>query len=153
MKKAQTEIMGLAIVVILIVLGATFVIRQIITKEPVDYKKEFTQAELASNMLNTLLETTAKDCDYTITELLQNCGQSGSIECNNMGPCQYVEETAKHIFSKTLEEWNIGYEFKAYDSINEKFVLGKTCIGNKKSKIFPIPTGSGTLSVRLDICG
>ena len=157
MKKAQTEIIGLVIVIILVILGATFFIRYMMYKEPMEYKKEFTQAELASNMLNTFLETTS-DCNgitYTMSELLQNCGQGGGIVCGgNPDSCEYVKDAAEKIFEKTLDLWSPNnYEFKVFfDEDSPKIYLGNPCAGNRKSKTFPIPTSSGTLSVRLDIC-
>jgi hypothetical protein len=82
-KKSQTEIMGLAIIIILIIVGATFVIRFIISKEPADYKKDFTHAELAINMINTFLETTSESCKkLSMTELLQDCGATSGISIN-----------------------------------------------------------------------
>ncbi len=156
MKKAQSEIMGLAIVVILLILGMTFVIRFMASKEPVDYKKQFTQSELASNMINTFLKSTSRDCNgLSMTELLQDCGQSRGIICgNDMDSCEYVEDTAQFVFSNTLEAWKMDYEFKAFADEEEPiFTLGKTCLGSKKSKLFPIPTASRTLFVKLDICG
>ncbi|MDP6547359.1 MAG: hypothetical protein QF917_00150 [Candidatus Woesearchaeota archaeon] len=156
MKKGQTEIMGLAIVVILLILGMTFVIRFMINKEPVDYKKQFTQAELASNMLNTFLKSTSKDCnELSMTELLQDCGQNRGIYCENgKDSCVYAEETAQFVFANTLEKWNLDYELNAFvDEEDPIFVLGEVCPGSKKSKLFPIPTSSRTLFVKLDICG
>ncbi|MAE42762.1 hypothetical protein CMO93_03250 [Candidatus Woesearchaeota archaeon] len=154
-KKAQTEIIGLAIVVILLIIGMTFVIRFMMTKEPVDYKKQFTQAEIASNMINTFLKSTSQDCnELSMTELLQDCGQSMSIHCNGKVSCDYVEETVQDIFNQTLEVWKINYEFKVFQQEEiPKFTLGTPCPASKKSKTFPIPTSSGTLFVKLDICG
>ena len=45
MKKAQTEIIGLTIIIILIILSLTFVFRFIVTKEPIEFKKEITLFE------------------------------------------------------------------------------------------------------------
>jgi len=159
MKKAQTEIMGLAIIVILIIIGLTVVIKFITSKEPAEFKKEFTRSELASNMLNTFLGTSIKDCDgLTVTEFLQDCGQSNSIICGTQKSCKYVEDTAKDIFEKTLEKWGIDYEFKVFEIVNEKEKLlfdsiGNECKENKKSKTFPIPTASEVIFAKLDICG
>ena len=161
MKKAQTEIIGLAIIVILLILGLTFVVKFIINKEPTEFRKEFTQSELATNMLNTFLETTSEDCSgFSMTELLQDCGQSGSIFCGpikNKKSCDYVEQEAGIIFGSTLGEWNVGYEFKVFKKVGDDEVplfnsLGPKCPGDKKSKTFPIPTTSGTLFAKLDIC-
>ena len=156
MKKAQTEIMGLAIVVILLVLGMTFVIRFMIDKEPIDFKKRYTQAEIASNMLNTFLKSTSRDCnELSMTELLQDCSHTKSIICQNgMLSCDYVEDTAQEVFGKTLETWNFDYELRVFrDIANPIFTLGLACPLSKKSKTFFIPTSSGTLSVILDVCG
>ena len=155
-RKSQTEIIGLAIVVVLLIIGMTFVIRFMLAKEPVDYKKQFTQAEIASNMLNTFLKSTSKDCNgLTMTELLQDCGHSKSIFCQNgKVSCDYAEETAQEVFNKTLDAWNLDYEFKAFQQEESPiFTLGSPCHASKKSKTFPIPTGSGTLFVKLDVCG
>ena len=155
-RKSQTEIIGLAIVVILLIIGMTFVIRFMLNKEPIDYKKQFTQAEIASNMINTFLRSTSGDCDdLTMTELLQDCGQSKSIFCENgQDSCDYVGGTAEFIFGETLVSWNIDYEFKVFlIEENPLFTLGSPCPASKKSKTFPIPTSSGTLFVKLDVCG
>ena len=156
MKKAQTEIIGLAIVVILLIIGMTFVIRFMLSNESADYKKQFTQAEIASNMLNTFLKLNSKDCNsLTMTELLQDCAQSKSIFCENgKVSCDYVKESAESVFGQTLNQWNVDYELKAFlQEKNPIFTLGKICPASKKSKTFPLPTGSGTLFVKLDVCG
>jgi len=155
-KKSQTEIIGLALVVILLIIGMTFVIRFILAKEPVDYKKQFTQAEIASNMLNTFLKLTSRDCNgLTMTELLQDCSQSKSISCqNDQLSCDYAQEAAKEIFNATLDSWNQDYEFKAFQKEESPiFTLGQPCPASKKSKTFPIPTISGALFIKLDVCG
>ena len=134
----------------------TFVIRFMLANEPVDYKKQFTQAEIASNMLNTFLKTASKDCNgLTMTELLQDCGHSKSIFCEDgLGSCGYSEETAREVFNNTLDAWRLDYEFKAFHQEESPiFTLGTACPASKKSKTFPIPTGSGTLFVKLDVCG
>ena len=150
------EIIGLAIVIILITLAMIFVVRFVVIKKPAEFKKAFTQTELASNMVNTFLKTTSRDCNgLSMTELLQDCAQSQAIYCENgMVSCRYVNETASLVFADTLESWNIGYEFKAYlEEQNPILGQGKACIGEKKSKLFPIPTAARTLYVKLDICG
>ena len=156
MRKAQIEIAGLVVIIILIIIGMVFVIR-FMSKEPIDYKKQFTQAELASNMINTLLKTTSLCNGISMTEVLQNCSMNPAapvLICKNgQNSCEYFIGTSQQIFTETLEKWNIGYEFKVFNDENTLFTLGQTCIGDKKSKLFPVPTESGILSVKLDICG
>ena len=157
-KKSQMEILGLAIVVVLILIATIFVVRFIAFAPPANYRNTFVSAELASNTLNTFLRTSAGACSQlTMTELLQDCAQAASVTCDNgENSCDYAESTAKSIFSKTLNSWNMSYEFLAYTNINEPyFRLGRKCSEefDKSSKQFPIPTNAGTMYVKLDICG
>lgn len=156
MRKAQMEILGLAIVVVLILVATVFVVRFLVLKTPTEYRKGFVSAELASNMINTFLNTAAKDCSQlTMTELLRDCAQTTSIVCDNgQDSCKYTESTAKVIFDSTLVKWNIKYEFLAYVNINQPLIkLGTSCKAEKRSKLFPLPISSATMYVKLDICG
>ena len=155
-KKSQVEIMGLAIVVLLIIIGVIFVIRFVSVRKPAEFKAEFTQTQLASNMLNAFLKSKTENCfGMSITELLQDCAQSQSVTCgNDEDSCTYVESTAEAIFSETLEKWNLEYQFQLYfQGENPIISLGQACVGEKKSKIFPVPTRTGSLYTKLDICG
>lgn len=152
-RKAQTEIIGLVIVIILIILGISFATRFI--SGPTDYKKQFTQTEIASNTLNALLKTTSNCNELSMTELLQACAENPGLICGNgQNSCEHFILVTQQIFSKTLEKWSIDYEFKVFqEKENPLFALGEICIGDKKSELFPIPLPSGALFVKLDICG
>lgn len=155
-KQSQMEILGLAIVVVLILVATIFVVRFLVIKAPTEYRKGFVSSEIASNMLNTLLKTAAKDCSQlTITELLQDCAQARSITCDDgKDSCKFVESTANHIFDQTFDKWNMKYEFLAYTDVNAPLIkLGKPCRADKRSKIFPIPISAATMYTKLDICG
>jgi len=150
--KGQMEIMGLAVIVILVSAGILFAVNFIILKEPTDYKKEYTQTELASNIVNTLLRTNAP-CNLEFRELYQDCGKAPGnpqVRCEGVSSCKYINDTTSLILNQTLGKWNIGYEFTAGDIVN----IG-SCPGERKRKIFPIPLDPGgerVLSVTLDIC-
>ena len=150
------EILGLAIVVVLILVATIFVVRFLVLKAPTEYRKGFVSSELASNMLNTLLKTAAKECSQlTITELLQDCAQARSITCDNgQDSCKFVESTANYIFDQTFDKWNMQYEFLAYTDISSPLIkIGKPCKADKRSKLFPIPISAATMYTKLDICG
>ena len=156
MKKGQTEILGLAIVVVLVLVATTFVIRFLVNKSPADYRKNFVAEQLASNMVGTLIRTTTDCSKLTVTELLQDCSQSGTISCSNKNSCEFVEDTAKFIFSQTLDKWNYKYEFKAYYASDSNQLLmhriGQQCKGDKEQGTFSIPTNTGNINVELNIC-
>ena len=150
------EILGLAIVVVLILVATIFVVRFFVLKTPTEYRKGFVSSELASNMLNTLLKTAAKDCSLlTMTELLQDCAQARSIICGNAeDSCRHAESVTKGIFAQTFDKWNINYEFLAYTDISSPLIrVGKPCKADKRSKLFPIPISLATMYTKLDICG
>lgn len=155
MKKAQMEILGLAIVVVIIVVAMVFVVRFMLIQPQSDYRKPFVNSEMASNMLNSFLKTAASQCSQlTMTELLEDCAQSKSIACSNsQDSCAYVDSTARAIFEKTLEEWNLGYGFLAYTDKDKPLIqLGSGCSGERRSKLFAIPTSTATVYVYLELC-
>jgi hypothetical protein len=161
-KKSQMELMGLAIVVLLLLVGLTFAIRFVVLKKPNNFKKGFIDTELASNTLNTFLKTNSRDCrKLTMSELIQDCakGYPGTIDCNDdilitNFSCNYVEDTAASIFSNTLGRINARYQLLAYtqDTQTTPFIeIGQRCQADKKSKTFLVPS-TVTVNVRLDIC-
>ena len=148
------DIMGLALVVVLISLGFLFVLKFNILKKPTDVHKDFTSIELSSNFLSTLLKTTSADCySLTFTELFQDCGKGPTIFCeNSRDSCRYMEDKTELLLNKTLEEWNVKYEFAAYTDPTQPKIFFGGCPGEKRSKFFPLPLGASTMYLRLDIC-
>ena len=150
------EILGLAIVVVLILVAATFVVRFLLLKQPADYRKGFVSKQLSSNTISALLKTTTECSNLDMTELLRDCAQSRSITCDNgKDSCGFAEGTAKYIFSKTLDTWGRSYEFKAYtnDPTQPILKLGNPCKGDIEPSLFLVPIlNSGNIYVKLDIC-
>lgn len=168
MKKAQTEILGLAIVVVLVIIATILVVKFGFSKST-NVRNDFTSSQEASNILNTFLKTSASDCSQlTMTELLQDCAQGTGIVCGNgEDSCGYVKSAATAILSGTIGAEKKKYEFLACSNFNLKEIKCydptplvkidnppdiQPCPGQKKLKIFPIPINSGTIYVKLEIC-
>lgn len=160
------EILGLAIVVILILVATLFIVRFLVIKKPSEVRKGFISTEIASNMLNTFLNTNADDCNQmTMTELLQDCARApdagGVVQCSDtQKSCSFVRSKAISIFEQTLDTWNIKYIFLAYLNPSQQLFQASNlpdttaCI-EKKSRLFPMPvdpTSTITMYVKLDIC-
>src|SRR3989338_6564493 len=149
-KKGQQEIMGLAIVIILIILGILAIARLGPSQE-FSYKKDYEHYKLASSMLDTLLRTTGMDCNgVSMAQILRDCVDNPNSlgVCNAQDSCAYFEQQSREIFKNTMELWKTDYEFSVfYDESDPIIKLGKQCV-NKKSELFPVPAKSGILLVK-----
>lgn len=128
MAKGQTEILGIAIVIVLLLMGLIFLLRFSTPEEDSILKERLRRAQVANNVLNAMLRTSDTNCDPIkkprIEELLIDCGENpglgpgGSVVCKgingNKQSCQYVKELIeKEILKKTVEQWKLGYELTA----------------------------------------
>lgn len=182
MKKGQTEIFGLAIVVLLISVGFLFAIG-FFAQKPSEIKKEFAQTEIGSNLLSSMLKVTVVDCNnLEMTELIQDCAENpeeaNQIDCDpttqgtmgDEGSCQSIQALAVLIFSNTLDKWGYknyqlrmqkisqaGLEYLIQPDLDPPngIVISKgTCSGAKKaSPPYIIPAENSDVWVVLYLCG
>jgi hypothetical protein len=176
-KRSQMEIMGLAIIVIIIIFG---VLLSLIFFKPQDssLKTDITDSTLASNTLNVILKTTLDCKDIELKNLLQDCAEDvrNKEYCNSTDklPCAKVEKIINEsILKNTLVVWKKQYTFRAtvletppnpstqlMQITNTAVVNGKAAcyLGSKKyttviSESYPIPLKDGkTMEITLDIC-
>jgi len=155
-KKSQAEIIGLAIIVILITMGLLFFVKFGISNKKDDTKGSFVNSELASNMVTVLLKTTTDCKKSSVSDLFQDYATFNNINCDGMNSDEKLNETMDIIFGETLEKWEKSYKFRAYSSSGQirGRSYGNKCNGysNRKSTTYPIPTDWGTLFITLDIC-
>ena len=162
-KKAQMEIMGLAIIIILVALAMLFVVQFVILKPQPDIKKAFTHKELAVNTVNTLLATTTECRDLSLSQLLKDCAEGGVIQCTGGSlSCEYARSIIEEILTDTLDVWNKDYYLTVtvQEQQQDQDVippLGEPCpITIEKITSSPcciLPTGAGPMRMNLDICG
>ncbi len=84
-RKAQIEMVGLVVVVVLLTLGVFFVIKFIVLKQPSTTRQEFLFTQMASNTANALLKTQTDCRGYDMTELIGDCAKNlplGRKECS-----------------------------------------------------------------------
>ncbi len=152
-KKAQMEVFGLAIVVILIFMGIVFVIKFYKPASTEEIKSKYVDEVIAQNMLSTLfnLNTT---CSLDMSELAKDCYFGGEYICESTRSCKYVNDTISNILENTLEEWKKPYEFKiTKTNINKTY---GNCSKLKKVAgqyiITLYPEEQGTITALLYIC-
>ncbi|MBN2112247.1 hypothetical protein JW707_04060 [Candidatus Woesearchaeota archaeon] len=153
-RKAQMEIMGLAIIFILVIFGVLFGVRFVITKPDSDIRKGFQESTLAANMLTAIRGTTTDCNDASVEQLLQDCASEKAIICEGTTSCKKAEKVIGQIFKETMEVWERSYNFSiqgTYDVSQISFGQGD-CSGEKEVKTHPVPTRAGTIVLRLEIC-
>ena len=153
-KKGQMEIMGLAIVVILMVSGMLFAVKFVLFKPETTYRKDYTNTQLAANMLNTLLNTNTNCNDVTIGELLQDASRDTSyIDCSGISSQDYVQDVVEGLLGNTLSiDLKKDYYFKA--SVPDKVVVNVSEeINNRERerKTHFLQTDTGVMTIILDI--
>src|SRR3989338_8546210 len=182
MKKGQMEIMGIAIVVIILSMVFLFVVKFVLfSKDDTSSAREFAESSMAANFLNTLQETNARECaGISFSSLYQDCAENcldykpncqGLIECTggteNIKSCEYIRKKTSEMLVKVFVESKVQYYFvrseeaeKFTDASNQLFNSlpdGKTfdeiCSGNSmKAKFQHLPAKSNPFSLGLFIC-
>jgi len=158
-KRAQLEIMGLAIVVILISLIVLFVVRFVVLREPKEYRKEYTEFDISYSFVNTLMNTNIPDCyDLSFTELFKDCESAKIVNCIGYpDSCDYIKEKLEDILNQTLGMQNLNYEFIAYRNNNETDpiiapIIRGGCPTYRKSAPQPISVGGRIILLNLYVC-
>jgi hypothetical protein len=155
--KGQTEILGFAMVVLLVSVGMLFVIGFIVLQADSDIKKVFTDKSLAVNMNDAILSSTSGCKNIGFERLIVDCAEFQEIRCdgsNTQRSCDYLQVTISSIFSETLDIWGKEYRYSIYiDGEDPLVVVGNgACDGDIEPGIFYLPTAKGLVIVRLDIC-
>ncbi len=179
MKKAQTEMLGIAIVVILISIGILFIVSNALRSSgETTSKREFSEQQLATNILASMLSTTSTCQNDKISTLLIDCGNcwDSPSTCRTCGGdfmgitilpntiiCTYLDIAVDAMLNGTLKSWNKKYQFLAYtnpdepiieinDSIEECLTGGGTGLRYIQKDSYYLPLYPGTMTVELGLC-
>lgn len=109
--KAQMEVFGLVIVVILIFIGILFIMKFYKPASTEDIRAKYTDEVIAQNMLTSILNLNTT-CKLDMEGLARDCYLGGEYFCDGVRSCKYVNDTISKILENTLEEWKKPYEFK-----------------------------------------
>lgn len=178
-RKAQVEMVGLVIIVILITLGMLFGVQFALNDSP--QKKIFTRKGLSYSTMSAVMKTTVYEdgCQGQFNKLftpqvgkdiLEDCARYHNdlngfslYNCRNKHSCLFLQEFIDELLNETLGHWNKRYEFKSvliqaqadepiilFDPITNK----GGCKGRERdgSGLFPIHTQSGLVQSELYLC-
>ena len=166
-KKAQAEIIGLVIIVIMISLGMLFLVRFAIDDNP--EKKIFTRKGLAYSSMSSILktqvvceDTTGEVILFVGQELIEDCAlDSVQFSCSGMHSCDFLTQEITIMLNDTLGEWHKEYLFQSELLISgSKQTLFEVSSGNcatarnrDSSGLFPLYVkGQGLVENSLFIC-
>ena len=123
-KKAQSEIMGLVIIVIIITVALLVYLSysaNTTSSTSNSLYKEYAYNDLAVSYLDTYLSTHIPGCgDITLEQLIQNCGTTNEVICLGTPSCSLVESLSDTLISQTLDVWNIPYGFQIYTQLSDE---------------------------------
>jgi len=162
MKKGQTEILGFAMVVLLITVGMLFVIGFIVLSEPSNIRQVYVDKQLAVNLNDAIISSTSSCKNIEFERLIVDCAGAKEIRCGgSMNSCDFIQDNLENvIFLETLDKWYMEYRYKIYTKTNPKLVqiprdntdYENKCKSDIEPGIFYLPSTRGTVFVRLDIC-
>ncbi|MAG50336.1 hypothetical protein CL621_01685 [archaeon] len=118
MKKAQVEIFGLLIIVILITIIAIFALRFFLYTGG---ESERNQDVIANNLLNALLKTTM--CEKSLSDVMVDC-YNGLNSCDSENCKTYIVSEIKFIINK-LDIKEEDYKFIVSISDDDFIKIGK----------------------------
>ena len=88
MTKAQSEIMGLAFIMVIITVGLAVIVSFSLRSSSTDYVNIFTRSELPLFLNNAMLETNINECfGEKLSRLLMKCAEDSNLICpEDLGP-------------------------------------------------------------------
>lgn len=153
-KKAQTEIMGLIVIVVLLTLGMFFTVSFQASQPKKEVKKTYDDEQLSSSFILSFLKTNAECRNYDIEELIADCATEKRIVCEGNSSCKYVNKTLNLFLKETLIKWNKKFNLTIEGIPEENISFEQGCNRDKVSTIHPIVLWPypGTINIKLDIC-
>jgi hypothetical protein len=161
-KKAQMEMMGIAIVVVLLLVGLALVVSFVILRPPSDIREEYVESQLASNTIGAILRTTVPECREQMDDLLIDYASGfPRIRCDEgISTEEAIEGTLDTIFNQTLYEFGTQFYFEvSVQGATEEIVVSKASEGAVKDcrpreqATYLLPTTYGKdLNILLQIC-
>ncbi len=113
--KAQAEIMGLVVIVIIISVALLFYVSMNVNSDKNTKKTIFRQ--YANNDLSASFTKALKDtsvCGTNIDGLIADCATRKQLNCEGLTSCEKLNETLVNITNQTLDVWGYVYDMVIY---------------------------------------
>jgi len=156
-KKGQTEILGLAMIVILVILGFAFALQFALREPDRSAIGVITDRQLAATTISTMLNTNIACGPFTLQEILLDCAVNNNRGYCSSNPsvfnaslrnaCDEAQNLTETILGTTVGTWGRGYYFSVYKLITDPPLVFHTqgdcdpsVFTTSESAIFPLTT-------------
>ena len=158
---------GLVVIVIIVAIAMLFYVSYASSdkREKKNYEKEYSETELGTNFVATLLRTSV--CNEEVKDLIIDCAKGGQrlLYCaGGEDSCSVLNDTIQIILNDTLNKWNYAYylyvDFSVLDEEDEPWeysgyncspeTTGTRPVNPFKTKIHPT---NDLTEIGLGICG
>lgn len=110
MRKGQTEMIGLVVIVVLLMIGALFYVRFGILDKEKPKEESTVRVTQAYNLMNALINLQLCE-DKSLGDALAQCKEEqNKIFCKEQTACDFVKQEVPHILDPILHE-TIGVEY------------------------------------------
>jgi len=144
--KGQMEIMGLAMVVILIALAFLFAVIFFIGREDTPALQRARDRVFAENWVHTTLGTTTEFRGQTVRELIQRCVRGTQSHCTE------ARKVIGEISEDTLEILHPNYNLLLLSNEQEAMTFGTPCKGEQVVGFQEIPVFGFDVLFQLNLC-
>jgi len=103
-RKAQTEILGVAVIVIILIVAGGFLIGLSARKKSLP-SDSFVDPELAHSFLYTIANTKTEK-NVIVSDIIEDCYSNRQDLCGNVDCCDYAYATIKNAMDATLGNWS-----------------------------------------------
>jgi len=164
MAKSQSEIMGIAIIMVILTFGLLVFISFGLNKTSTPISLEYTYKQIPTLLNNAILETHSSEADChgeKIQRILINVAEGNDFMCNDKRASVFIEESINNFLEETLGTWRMNYRYTVYTGSDfrdtSKYVLflnNSNCIGmNVDTENFFFRLSDGRfLNIKLDLC-
>ncbi len=152
-KKAQMEILGLSIIMVLLVIGGLFAVVFLTESSSVDYNKIHDRQKI-TNILS-IISLSSSDFGGSITDLLKDCADyPPRLYQGTQSSCDYSKEKIQELLNMYLDGRQ--YYFELLGARDFKICNSTNCIpcsGEKESQEAPIFLSINVpITLHLELC-
>jgi hypothetical protein len=155
MKKAQIEMMGLVVIVLILAIGFLFLVSYLTRGGERESAQQIYQKELLGyNTIGAILQADAGCKGNSIAELIEDCVSNREVVCSGADSCAYTESQIIIILNETLGQRNQEYFFYVWRGQEnpEMEIWNGLCLHNRVSATQPYTSRAGEIVIGVDIC-